>query len=183
MASGEGSATTGFRLDVTTIRDRALLDLVEGAVAPSYGADVAGVISMLNGVLASTVVSGLRYQQHAVVVSGVDSVPVSRCFARHARDCALRAASVAERIGQLGGTPDLDPSALADRSHTTYRTYLASDRSGMIRENLLAVRIVIQVGHEAIRWIGEGDPTTRRLIERILEQDEQHARALRRLLD
>ncbi|MDT5299395.1 MAG: bacterioferritin [Mycobacterium sp.] len=35
---------------------------------------------------------------------------------------------------------------------------------------------------EIIRWIGDADPTTRRLMEKILEQGEEHADDLNDLL-
>ena len=45
----------------------------------------------------------------------------------------------------------------------------------MIRENFVAERIVIETYTEIVRWIGESDPTTRRLIEDILKEEEDHA--------
>jgi bacterioferritin len=171
-----------LRLDLSVIRDHALLDMSDGALTPSYGANAAMVVAVLNDILASTVISCLRYRQHAVVSSGINSLQVSKCFAKHAGDSLRRVVSLTERISQLGGTPNLEPSGLADRSHTVYRTYEGTDLAGMVGENLLASRIVIQVGQEAIPWIGESDPTTRRLLEHILEEDEEHANALCRLL-
>lgn len=48
--------------------------------------------------------------------------------------------------------------------------------------NLLAERIVISSYQEIARWLGDHDPTTRRLIESILEEEEQHADDLTDLL-
>jgi bacterioferritin len=183
VGSREGFKMTPLQLDVVAIRDSALLDMNDGAVTLTYEANAAMVIAVLNDVLASAVVSCLRYRQHAMVVSGINGTQMSRCFAKHAGDCLRRVVDLTERISQLGGAPNLEPSGLTDRSHTPYRTYESTDLAGMVGENLLASRIAIQVGHEAIRWIGDSDPTTRRLLERTLEVDEAHANVLRRLLD
>jgi len=48
--------------------------------------------------------------------------------------------------------------------------------------NLVAERIVITSYQEIARWIGDADPTTRRLMEKILEQEEEHADDLNDLL-
>ena len=53
----------------------------------------------------------------------------------------------------------------------------------MIRENLVAERIVIESYSEMIRYLGEDDPTTRRMLEEILANEEDHADDLRTLLE
>jgi bacterioferritin len=45
----------------------------------------------------------------------------------------------------------------------------------MIKEDLVAERIAIASYTEIANWLGENDPTTRRLIESILEVEEEHA--------
>ncbi len=51
----------------------------------------------------------------------------------------------------------------------------------MLSENLLGKEI-IQVVTAVIRWIGDGDPTSRRLIEELLVGAEGRASTLRDLL-
>jgi len=87
----------------------------------------------------------------------------------------------AERIAQLGGEPDFNPDVLAKRSHTEYVP--GGDLLDMIREDLVAERIAVATYAEIVRWLGDGDPTTRRLIERLLAEEEGHADDLRNLLD
>ena len=53
----------------------------------------------------------------------------------------------------------------------------------MIREDLVAERIAIESYSEIIRWLGDDDPTTRRLIEDILKVEEEHAEDMATLLD
>jgi bacterioferritin len=84
------------------------------------------------------------------------------------------------RITQLGGEPDLNPDSLTKRSHSQYvegQTLL-----DMIKEDLVAERIAIDSYGEMVRYIGDADPTTRRMLEDILAKEEEHADDLANLL-
>jgi bacterioferritin len=48
----------------------------------------------------------------------------------------------------------------------------------MIRENLVAERVAIESYKEFIHYLGDDDPTTRRLLESILAVEEEHAEDL-----
>ncbi|HYE97365.1 MAG TPA: ferritin-like domain-containing protein, partial [Planctomycetota bacterium] len=80
---------------------------------------------------------------------------------------------IAERITQLGGEPDYNPQGLLTRSHSEYVE--GSSLADMIREDLVAERIAIESYSEIVRFLGEDDPTTRGLMERILATEEEHA--------
>jgi bacterioferritin len=167
--------TDSFSVDVTAIRERARQKMAEGPVTESYGRDPKKVISILNDVLATEIVCWMRYSQHALAATGINRAQVADEFTEHAdqeRDHAMRAA---ERISQLGGDPDFDPATIAERAHTTYETFAGNDLEGMLKDNLVAERIVIESYQEIIRWLGEGDVTTRRLMEDILAEEEEHA--------
>jgi bacterioferritin len=168
-------ADNSFSIDVTAIRERARQKMDRGPVTPSYGHDPEQVIAILNDVLATEIVCWMRYSRHAISASGINRAQVAAEFTEHAdqeRDHAMRAA---ERISQLGGDPDFDPETLAKRSHTSYETFDDDDLAGMLKENLVAERIVIESYQEIIRWLGDGDVTTRRLMEDILAEEEEHA--------
>ncbi len=47
---------------------------------------------------------------------------------------------------------------------------------------MIAERIAIMVYRELIEWFGSGDPTTRRMLEEILKDEEDHADDLSDLL-
>ena len=167
--------TGSFTADITAIRERARQKMDEGPVTGSYGKDPKEVIAVLNEVLATEIVCWMRYSRHAISATGINRAQVTQEFTEHAeeeRDHAMRAA---ERISQLGGDPDFDPATIAARAHTTYETFPDEDLEGMLRDNLTAERIVITTYQEIIRWLGDGDPTTRRLMEDILEEEEEHA--------
>lgn len=91
----------------------------------------------------------------------------------HAEEEQAHADKIAERIVQLGGRPDFNPEGLAQRSHAQY---VAGDTlQQMLEEDLVAERIAIDVYAAMIRYVGETDATTRRMLEGILAQEEEHA--------
>jgi bacterioferritin len=164
-----------FAIDVAQIRDQAQRHIEQGAVTPSNTKDVERVIAVLNQVVATEMVCYLRYTQNAIVAQGIDREQVAAMFREHATEELGHFQRVSDRINQLGGSPDLDPGTLVERSHTDYTTPANTDLQGMIKENLVAERIVIGTYAEIIRWLGDADPTTRRLIEEILKEEEDHA--------
>jgi len=171
-----------FALDVTKIRNDARAKMDQGAVTKGNTGDTDAIIEILNEVVATEVVCYLRYSQHAIVATGVDRAQVAAEFTEHAAEELQHGLRAAERISQLGGTPDFNPATLAERSHTEYVQTAETDLTKMLEENLVAERIVITTYQEIARWIGDNDPTTRRLMEQILEEEEEHADDLNDLL-
>ncbi|MFC4908316.1 ferritin-like domain-containing protein [Actinomadura gamaensis] len=171
-----------FSIDVAAIRERARAKMEEGPVTPTYGSDVTKVIAVLNDVLATEIVCWMRYTQNAIACTGIDSAQVADEFHEHAKEERQHALQAANRISQLGGDPDFNPETLTKRSHTPYATFDDNDLTKMLKENLYAERIVIQSYQEIIRWLGEADPTTRRVMEDILAEEEDHADDLTDLL-
>jgi bacterioferritin len=173
---------SSFSTDIAAIRDRARQKMEEGPVTESYGKDPKEVISILNDVVATEIVCWMRYTRHAISATGINRAQVAGEFTEHAESERNHAMRAAERISQLGGEPDFDPATVAARAHTTYDTFADDDLEGMLRDNLTAERIVITTYQEIIRWLGDDDPTTRRLLEDILAEEEEHADDLLDLL-
>jgi bacterioferritin len=169
-----------FALDLDKIRADARANMDQGPLTGSYGADVERVIEVLNEVLATEIVCTLRYKRHYYSATGVYGQSVAAEFLEHAADEQRHADLAAERISQLGGDPDFNPAILAGRSHTEYTS--GTDLRQMIEEDLVAERIAVSTYGEIARWLGEDDPTTRRLIEQLLQEEEEHADDLRDLL-
>ena len=65
----------------------------------------------------------------------------------------------------------------------TPSTRKARTCADMVRENLIAERIAIDSYREMINWIGDRDTTTKRILEHILAQEEEHADDMADLLD
>ena len=162
-----------FLTDVKTLRERARAEMGKGPVTEAYGADRPRVIQVLNEALATELVCILRYKRHYFTASGISAEPVAAEFLQHANEEQLHADQLATRIVQLQGEPDFNPDTLTMRSHAEYDE--SHSLLDMIREDLVAERIAIASYLEMIQWIGNGDPTTRRLLESILEQEEEHA--------
>jgi bacterioferritin len=168
-----GTAMADFLTDVETLRKQAREEIDKGPVTAAYKADVGRVIEVLNTALATELVCVLRYRQHHFAAKGLEAEAVAAEFMVHANEEQGHADQLAERISQLGGTPDLDPDTLTSRSHSEYKT--AKSLREMITENLVAERIAIASYTEIINWIADGDPTTRRIFEDILSVEEEHA--------
>jgi bacterioferritin len=162
-----------FELDLRTIRERARHEMSDGAVTEGYKADREQVIAVLNQVLATELVCNMRYRNHYYMAQGIRGEVAADEFWEHAQDEARHADMVAERIAQLNGNPDFDPEGLATRSHAEYREH--PELAAMIEENLVAERVAIGTYSEIVRWLGDADPTTRRMMEQILAQEEEHA--------
>jgi bacterioferritin len=170
-----------LRIDLDSIKNKARQHILQGAVTENYSADREAVVKVLNDLLATELVCNLRYRNNALVAQGSQAEAVAAEFTEHARQEQDHADRLATRIVQLGGEPNMDPSTLTARSHADYKT--SRDIKELLRENLIAERVAIDTYAEVIRWLGEDDPTSRRLIEQILEQEEEHADDLASLLE
>ena len=169
-----------FVQDVEHIRQRAASKLSEGPVTDGYKGDVQQTISILNEALATEIVCVLRYMHHYFMATGVHGKAVADEFKEHADDERGHADMIAQRIQQLGGKPDFNPRSLLERSVSQYIE--GETLAQMIREDLIAERIVIQIYQEMIRYFGNNDPTTRAIIEQVLREEEDHANDLTDLL-
>jgi bacterioferritin len=170
-----------FQTDLETIRSRARDKMLDGAVTTAYQADRQQVIAVLNEVLATEIVCTLRYKNHYYMAKGIYAQPVADEFLEHAKEEELHADEVAARIVQLGGIPNLNPEGLATRSHAQYEE--SDSLEEMVKEDLIAERVAIQTYNEIIKWLGNDDITSRRMMEQILAKEEEHADDLANLLE
>src|SRR6185295_15512265 len=122
--------------DVQTLRKEARRHIEEGAVTQGYCADRDKVLQMLNEALATELVCVLRYRHDYFVARGLKAKVAAAEFLEHANQELEHADMISERIVQLGGEPNFNPSGLVERSHSEYR--LGKDLQEMIRENLVA---------------------------------------------
>lgn len=169
-----------FLSDVKTLRARARANLNTGALGSTYIGDVKTTIEILQSVLATEIVCVLRYSQHSVAASGISSEGVKEEFAEHAKEEHEHAMAVAERINQLGGTPNFSPEGILTRSASQFAA--GANLVDMIRENLIAERIAVDHYRELIRYFGNDDPGTKNMLEWILRVEEEHADDMHDLL-
>ncbi|MGY4525465.1 bacterioferritin [Pseudomonas sp. TE21394] len=169
----EMNMTANELTDVQTLRQRARQHVENGAVTEGYHADRERIIRLLNEALATELVCTLRYKRHYFMASGVKASIAAEEFLEHANQEAEHADRLAERIVQLGGEPDFNPDNLSKNSHAQY--VAGATLKEMVLEDLVAERIAIDSYREIIQYIGDKDPTTRRIFEDILAQEEEHA--------
>jgi bacterioferritin len=162
-----------FLTDITELRRRARHHIEQGAVTDAYRADRDTVIKLLNEALATELVCVLRYKRHYFMAQGIHSDPIASEFLQHANEEQGHADELANRIVQLGGSPNFSPEGMLSRSHSEYVE--GSTLVEMIREDLIAERVAIDSYTEMIRYLGEDDYTTRRMLEGILAVEEEHA--------
>lgn len=174
-------ADSAFLTDIKTLRDRARQHIEDGAVTASYGADREIAIKLMNEALATEIVCTLRYRRHYFMAKGIHSQSVAEEFLAHSNEEQSHADRIAERIVQLGGAPNFSPDGLATRSHAEYIE--GGSLEEMIKENLVAERIAIESYTEIIRYFGDKDPTSRRIMEEILAVEEEHADDMADLLE
>ena len=170
-----------FVTDIQTLRARARQHIEQGAVTQGYSADRDTVIRLLNEALATEIICVLRYKRHYFMASGINAQSVAQEFLQHATEEQMHADQIAQRIVQLGGAPNFSPEGLSTRSHSEYIE--GESLTDMIKEDLVAERIAIDSYREMIRYFGNDDPTTRRLMETILAVEEEHAEDLVTLLE
>jgi len=170
-----------FLSDIKTLRERARKHIENGPVTQAYGSDREVVLKLLNEALATEIVCVLRYKRHYYMATGINAPAVAAEFLEHANDEQGHADRLAERIVQLNGEPNFSPEGLLTRSHAEYQE--GSSLLEMIKEDLVAERIAIDSYNEMIRYIGDGDSTTRRLLEDLLAVEENHADDLKNLME
>ncbi len=170
-----------FLSDIQMIRERARQHIEQGAVTQGYTADRDVVLRLLNEALATEIVCVLRYKRHYYTASGIHAQAVQAEFLEHANEEQMHADQLAQRISQLGGSPDFSPEGLLTKSHSQYVE--GESLVDMIKEDLVAERIAIDSYREIIEYLGTADSTSRRLMEEILAKEEEHADDLASLLE
>lgn len=173
-------AQGSFISDIKELRRRARQHIENGAVTDGYKVDRPTALKLLNEALATEIVCVLRYKRHFYAATGLDAEGAKAEFLQHATEEQQHADQIAERITQLGGEPNLNPEGMLTRSHSEYIE--GTTLVDMIKEDLVAERIAIESYSEMIRFFGDGDPTSRRLMEEILAKEEEHANDLSDLL-
>ncbi|MDP3704581.1 MAG: ferritin-like domain-containing protein [Legionellaceae bacterium] len=162
------------------IKKLAKQSISNGSVTQDYGLDIEEACGYLNEALATEIMCVLRYRHHQIIAKGIDGPQVAAEFLEHALDEERHMMLIAERINQLGGNPDFNPATVDERTATEYGK--GRDLLKLIEEDLIAERIAIMTYRKLIDWFGTKDSTTRRMLEEILKDEEDHADDLSDLL-
>lgn len=176
-----GTVKEGIGLtEVKTLRTQVRKRLDDGAMTSGYKAKADTVVKLLNEALATEIVCVLRYKRHFFMAAGVSSFSAKAEFLQHAMEEQAHAGPLAERIVQLEGEPNLSSEGFLNPSHQEYAE--GESLREMITEDLIAKRIVIDSYREMVASVATEDPTTCKVLERILAQEEAHAADRARLL-
>ena len=169
----QGNGSFKLELDEAALRKAATSDLEDGAVTPASSPYRDSIVKLLNDALATELVCVLRYKRHHFTAHGLASPAIAAELLVHANEESGHADKIAQRIVQLGGEPDFEPSSLLQRSHAPYDD--STDLKAMLRANLAAERVAVEAYRQMIALIGDKDPTTKRMLEGILADEEEHA--------
>lgn len=172
--------STTVPYNINEIKKQARESIDDGAVTEDYPLDVKQACTLLNTALATEIMCVLRYRHHQIIAKSIDFPQVAAEFKEHAEDEERHMLMIAERINQLGGNPDFNPATVCERTETEFG--VGTSLQDMIKEDLIAERIVISIYRNLIEWFGTGDSTTRRMLEEILKDEEDHADELADLL-
>jgi bacterioferritin len=165
-----------FLNDVNALRARAG-HCLQAARGRDGGPEVA--ISLLQTVLAAEIVCVLRYTMISVSQDGLKNAWIGAEFQEQANDERNHMAMAAQRIEQLGGTPEYNPEGLALAA-----TALAGggDFAARLAENLAAEQGVVEHYRDLIGYFAARDEATCALLEAIIRDEENHARDMQDLL-
>jgi bacterioferritin len=159
--------------DVQEVEARVKEAMQNGPVTPYYSLPLDQVYGVLNGALASELICVLRYQQHYYMTTSIHQAQLQSLFKEHWHDEQEHMDRIAERIKQLGGVPNFDPDGATSRGFSSFRS--GHTLADLLREDLLAERVVIKMYGDIVTFFGTADPVSRRLFEELLKDEEDHA--------
>ena len=169
-----------LNININEVKQQAQHSVDSGALTDDYPLNVKEACTLLNEALATEILCVLRYRHHQMIAKGMECIEIADEFREHAENEEQHMLMIAERINQLGGNPDFNPATILERSVTDYGN--STTLEAMIKDDLIAERIVIMVYRKMIEWFGNADPTTRRMLEDILKDEEEHADELAALI-
>jgi bacterioferritin len=169
-----------FLTDVKEVESTVRKAMENGLVTPYYSLPLEKVYEVLNGALASEIICVLRYKQHYYMTTSIHQDQLQALFKEHWEDEEKHLELIADRIKSLGGVPNLDPNDISKRAFSSFQS--GHTLADLLREDLLAERVVIKMYSDIITFFGEADPVSRRMFESILKDEEDHADEIADLL-
>ena len=181
IANAQRDRIHPFLSNVAEIRRRARQHIEEGGANAAHATDREAVLRLLNAALATELVCVLRYQRYAVMDSATVADTVKNEFMKRAQEEQSHADQIAAHIVELGGQPNLNASSASDRGELE----LADDEmlTDMLAEDLIAEHIAIDTYRDIIRYLGDREPVTRQLLEKIMSAEQGHTGELASLRD
>jgi bacterioferritin len=155
-----------------------------GPLTETYQGDVHQLIDQLNELRSTEIVAWLQYKHHGYMAVSMSMPGVRAEFEEHAAAEEHHADMLGERIEQLGGVPVFLPDEIGRlAAKDGLKAQEGATLEEMVREDLALERQQIRLYQTLIRQVGFNDPTTRRILEDILMETEDHATEMQNLLD
>lgn len=138
------------------------------------------VLNILNEVLASQVISCLRYKLQESMAMEIQACSMASEFSKFAQKAQYHVGLISERIMQLEDEPsfNLEKSLIGNHSLFTEGSSLQE----MIKEDWVAERIAIDSLREKISAIADNEKITSCVLEKILVSKTEHADSLINLI-
>jgi len=131
-------------------------------------------IDALNEALSEEMASAIQYLWHHIMARGLASAAIADMFKKLSMAEMRHGYSIAERIDLLGGLPTTAIGPIK----------VGGDLRQMLQDDLQAEQEAIAIYRRLVKQAeGEDDPVSRRLLEDILKETEEHARDLEALLE
>ena len=123
------------------------------------------LLEMLNKGIARELQVSIQYMWQHVMAKGIEGAVVENTFRQIAIAEMKHAEILAERLVFLDGVPTLNPDTV----------HIGHTLDAMLKENVQAEEEAIDLYKQAIQLASkEGDYTTRRMLEEILSDEEEH---------
>jgi bacterioferritin len=154
-----------------------------GPLTETYRGDVHQLIDRLNELRSTEIIAWLQYKHHSYMAVSMAMPGVRAEFDEHAAAEEHHADMLGERIEQLGGVPVFLPDEIGQlAAKDKVKAQEGATLQEMVQEDLALERQQIRLYQTLIREVGFNDPTTRRILEDILIETEDHATEMQNLL-
>lgn len=127
------------------------------------------LLDILNDLRSRELAVIAQYMRHHYLVTGPEGLALADVFKDIAVEEMKHAESIGERIEYLGGDPTTKPQAIATDATTLHEMAVQDHDAEMDAISRYRAAIKIAEAHS--------DPTTRRLLEEVLADEESHAKS------
>lgn len=121
------------------------------------------ILDELNKAISAELTAITQYMWHHVMVIGLEAEGVGGAFKKASIEEMKHAEDLAERLSFLGGTPTTKPNPIK----------VGGTMKKMIQDDLALEKDAMVMYKRMIKLCAD-DPTTRRLLEKILAEEEGH---------
>lgn len=122
------------------------------------------IMGALNEDVSLELGASIRYFWHYIIAKGIASPEIRERFRKISIVEMKHAEKFAERLNYLGGVPTVQPAPIK----------LGNDLKKMVEIDLEAERAAIKQYKSHLKLVNSDDVVTRRLLEKIIEEEEEH---------